>query len=151
MIDLATASDQDILARTLWGEARGERTDGMESVACVIMNRANKATLYFALHGAPHPLFGNGTPRSACLAAWQFSCWNLNDPNRAIIEKLDDADGILQKSLTIAAAVMSGSTPDKTQGATHYYDRRLPIAPKWATGKTPCFTLGHHLFFNNIT
>ena len=32
-------NDEDILARTLYGEARGEGIDGIEAVACVIMNR----------------------------------------------------------------------------------------------------------------
>ena len=32
-------SDVDILARTLYGEARGEGIDGIEAVACGIMNR----------------------------------------------------------------------------------------------------------------
>ena len=32
----------DILARTLWGEARGETLSGKEAVACVILNRLKK-------------------------------------------------------------------------------------------------------------
>ena len=31
--------DVDILARTIYGEARGEGQEGMEAVACVVMNR----------------------------------------------------------------------------------------------------------------
>ena len=31
--------DADILARTIWGEARGEGKGGMEAVALVVLNR----------------------------------------------------------------------------------------------------------------
>ena len=34
------ALEADVLARTLWGEARGEGEDGMQAVANVICNRA---------------------------------------------------------------------------------------------------------------
>ena len=34
-------NDQEVLARTLWGEARGEGPEGMTAVACTIMNRVN--------------------------------------------------------------------------------------------------------------
>lgn len=33
--------DLQILARTLFGEARGEGDEGLEAVACVIINRFN--------------------------------------------------------------------------------------------------------------
>ena len=32
-------SDLDILARTIYGEARGEGQEGMEAVACVVIVR----------------------------------------------------------------------------------------------------------------
>ena len=33
--------DLHIMAATLWGEARGDGIEGMEAVACVIVNRFN--------------------------------------------------------------------------------------------------------------
>ena len=39
--------DIDILARTIYGEARGEKTAGKKAVACVIMNRY-KSKKWFA-------------------------------------------------------------------------------------------------------
>ena len=38
----ATEKDRDILARTLWGEARGEGTAGQIAVAWAIKNRVNE-------------------------------------------------------------------------------------------------------------
>ena len=146
-----TDQDTDILARTIVGEARGEGQLGMSDVACVVMNRAQVAEHYVEAHGRNHPLFGDGSPASACQAPWQFSCWNAGDPNRAVIEALNDTIPIFPEALAIAQSAISGQIDDRTQGATHYYDRRMPAPPAWAAGKTPCFTEGHHLFFNDIS
>ena len=53
-------TDQDTMARTIYGEARGEGQAGMIAVANVILNR-------FSLW-EKHPHFGNGTIESVCLA-----------------------------------------------------------------------------------
>ena len=47
-----TENDLQILARTLFGEARGEGDEGLEAVACVIMNRfkANKWYTGYEIH-----------------------------------------------------------------------------------------------------
>lgn len=57
--------DIDILARTIYGEARGEKTAGKKAVACVIMNRY-KAKKWFS----------GKTIAETCQKPWQFSCWN---------------------------------------------------------------------------
>lgn len=145
-----TARDTDILARTLYGEARGEGQAGMEDVACVVMNRVCQARAFVASHGRYHPLFGDGSPGGACLAPWQFSCWNRNDPNRALLERVGSDDPSFRQALNIAEDAIIGQLPDRTNGATHYFDRRLPSPPKWAEGKAPCFTEGHHLFFKDV-
>lgn len=138
MADLKLAHDDDILARTLVGEARGEGQSGMESVACIVMNRVAKQTWY------------GKSPKQVCLKPWQFSAWNKNDPNRAIIENLDIETAIYREALKIARRAIAGQLIDPTKGATHYYDRRMPTPPGWAAGKIPCAILGHHLFFNDI-
>ncbi len=143
-----TDRDTDILARTIVGEARGEGRPGMEDVASVIMNRAQIAEHYVEAHGKSHPLFGDGSAATACQARWQFSCWNEGDPNRAVIEALNDTIPIFPIALTIAGDAVSGQLQDRTQGATHY--RRIGTPAAWADGHTPCFTEGKHEFFNDI-
>ena len=64
--------DRDILARTLWGEARGEGFDGQIAVAWTIRNRV--------FDGKAKSWWGEGYAE-VCLKPWQFSCWNQNDPN----------------------------------------------------------------------
>jgi N-acetylmuramoyl-L-alanine amidase len=68
--------DIDVVARTLYGEARGEGKQGMIAVACVIVTRAMIAAEYVDANGKPHPLFGDGSLASACQAPLQFSCWD---------------------------------------------------------------------------
>jgi hypothetical protein len=143
----------DITGRTVVGEARGDGQPGMELVASVVMNRAQIASHYVELHGRHHPLFGDGSLASACQAnfhgIYQFSCWNQNDPNRAIIENLNEGMEIFRVGLVVATSAVNGTLRDRTNGATHY--RRIGTPAAWANGKTPCFTEGHHEFFNDIS
>ncbi|AZD06253.1 Cell wall hydrolase [Pseudomonas chlororaphis] len=68
----ATEKDRDLLARTLWGEARGEGLAGQIAVAWTIRNRVND--------GKAKSWWGEGYA-GVCQAPYQFSCWNKNDPN----------------------------------------------------------------------
>ena len=134
-------TDQDIMARTIFGEARGESHEGKLAVANVILNR-------FSLWDS-HPHFGTGTIESVCLAPWQFSCWNENDPNLAIIKAVSFSDPVFAECLQIASDALIGGVEDNTNGATFYYAKGSPL-PKWAFGKDPCAIIGNHFFFSNI-
>jgi len=68
----ATENDRDILARTLWGEARGESLAGQIAVAWTIRNRVND--------GNAKSWWGEGYT-GVCQKPYQFSCWNSTDPN----------------------------------------------------------------------
>lgn len=133
--------DIDILARTIYGEARGEGPGGMIAVACTIVNRA--------AIGPSHPHFGDGSISSACMAHEQFSCWNENDPNCDLIRNVTPEDKIFNLAMQIAISAVHGGLHDITNGATYYYARGTP-EPPWAIGKTPCAIIGHHIFFSNI-
>tara|TARA_R110000851_G_scaffold189550_1_gene339793 strand:- start:71 stop:481 length:411 start_codon:yes stop_codon:yes gene_type:complete len=126
----------EYMARTIWGEARGEDKEGKISVGHVIKNRADKKT------------WMGKTIKDVCLKKWQFSCWNENDPNRKKILalKLDD----LNEYLEISAKVLSGMYEDQTKGSTHYYAKSMKSPPNWAEGKEPILDHGGHLFFNNV-
>jgi len=139
-------SDKDILARTLYGEARGEGLEGLEAVACVIMNRV-KAKKWFTGY-----IIENGTkiPNVAqtCLKRAQFSCWNKDDANYPILQKINTDDAIFQCCLTVAERALSGELTDFTNGATYYHTKA--VKPKWAKGKSPCYRVKNHLFYNDI-
>ena len=138
---VAANSDReiDVVAKTLWGEARGEGEDGMRAVACVIGNR--KALRWRGKTGFA----------AVCLDRFQFSCWNDNDPNRARLEAIDRTpDASFAQALVIAREVVSNQLGDFTFGATHYFASSLKSRPFWAQGKNTCFQLGKHLFFKDI-
>lgn len=130
-------TDLDVLARTIWGEARGESAEGRIAVAWVIRNRLDR----------PHRF--KPTIAAICQQARQFSCWNVTDPNREKLIRLDDSDHIFRECQDIAAEVLDGRTPDPTGGADFYYNPKL-AAPKWALGHEPCARIGHHVFFRGI-
>lgn len=155
----ATSEEEiDVVARTLWGEARGEPDEGVEAVAAVLVNRRDSARAWLERHPdrSRHPLFGSGTLVSAALADpkaryRQFSCWNVDDPNRAKLEEVTDQDERFRVCLDISRRAAVGTLADRTAGATHYYDRRLNKPPPWSVGATQTVAIGHHLFFRGVS
>ena len=135
-------TDVNTLACTVFGEARGESHDGKVAIANVVMNRV--------ANSVGRHQFGDGTVSSACLAPWQFSCWNKNDPNRSVIQSADTSDPVFAECLDIATAACAGTLDDITNGATFYYVNGSPM-PSWAVGQTPCAQIGKHLFFSDIS
>lgn len=142
---------RDAVALTLSGEAAGEPMNGRVAVAWVIHNRAAK------------PGWWGRDDASVCLARWQFSCWwETRSPNSIRLYALADrhlnlaltpADrAALDPLLAIADGVLSGVTPDPTNGATHYLTTALLKAapPPWAKGQTPCAVICRHSFFKGI-
>jgi hypothetical protein len=131
--------DVDILARTLYGEAEGGNLNDANAIACVVLNRIGRA-------------HWPDSAAAVCLQPWQFSCWNMNDPNRARI--LEAHGAWFDTCQTIALKALSGEIPDMTGGSTHYYATYCP-KPKWANKKTPVFSVMHknghsHVFFNDV-
>ena len=126
----------DVLARTLWGEARGESVRGIEAVAAVVMNRVTKGGWW-----------GNSV-ETVCRKKWQFSCWNADDPNRAKLERVTEADRVFRVCLRVARRAVGGGLDDPTRGATHYHVRGL--MPDWAKGRDPSAEIGSHLFYNDV-
>lgn len=133
--------DIDVLARTLYGEARGEGVRGLEAVATVIMNRLARARR----HGG---YWWGGSVAAICRRPWQFSCWNADDPNRAKIEAVTPGNRMFASCLRIARRAVSQTLPDPTAGATHYHAR--PVNPPWSQGRGACAEIGNHLFYNNV-
>lgn len=126
--------DLEILAKTIYGEARGETEEGQIAVACCILNRFNS-----------RKWFSSDTIAGVCQKPWQFSCWNRNDHNYTAINNLPFTNysryfRVIKKALE----------KDITNGATHYYAPSLTKCPEWAKGKTPCAEIGNHLFFKDI-
>jgi spore germination cell wall hydrolase CwlJ-like protein len=139
-------NDLETVARTLWGEARGEKNKGMAAVACVIVNRVRLAREYITKHRvAAHPLFGNGSFSDCCLRRDQFSCWNEGDPNREKLLDVNPVDAQFSEAVHIADDALSGRLTDITKGATHYC--RIDVHPSWEKTMTQCAQIGKHAFY----
>ncbi|RON33737.1 cell wall hydrolase [Pseudomonas brassicacearum] len=139
---LVTERDRDILARTLWGEARGESLTGQIAVAWAIRNRVED--------GKAMSWWGEGYA-SVCQAKYQFSCWNSNDPNFAYLSGAKQIPFRELAQARIAAdQVIEGKVPDPTGGATHYYATTMPKPPTWTKGATQTLKLGRHVFFKDV-
>lgn len=137
-----TEKDCDILARTLWGEARGESLTGQIAVAWTIRNRVND--------GEAKSWWGEGYA-GVCKKPYQFSCWNKNDPNFVFLSGGKQIPFREFAQAQIAAAqVIAGKVPDPTGGATHYYATTMPSAPVWAAKAKQTLRLGRHVFFKDV-
>jgi len=137
-----TDKDRDILARTLWGEARGESLAGQIAVAWTIRNRVND--------GNDKSWWGEGYT-GVCQKPYQFSCWNKTDPNYQFLigVKVISFRELAQARIA-AEQVIDGKVPDPTGGATHYYATTMPKAPDWAAKAKQTLKLGHHVFFKDV-
>lgn len=131
----------DTLARTLWGEARGEPVRGIEAVAAVVVNRVRIAV-------RQDGFWWGGSIVAVCRKPWQFSCWNPADPNRAKLLAVTVADPVFATCLRVARRAVAGLLPDPTGGATHYHHDT--IHPAWAEGRAPSAEIGRHLFYTDV-
>lgn len=138
--------DIDVLARTIWGEARGEGQAGQIAVGWCIRNRVE-----MDLHGDGKPDWWGEGYAGVCKAKWQFSCWNRNDPNSAYLrgEKQIPAAQFIQ-CREAAIAVIDGHQPDPTGNATHYYSTTMKTPPAWAKVATRTKKIGRHIFFKDV-
>lgn len=133
---LKNKEEIDTLARTIYGEARGESFEGLKAVANVIINRVDK------------PCWWGDDIVSVCKKKYQFSCWNANDPNKEKLEKITAKDKRFKDCLRIARDVIAGSIEDNTNGATHYHTKS--IMPYWVKDNKPCADIDNHLFYKGI-
>ncbi|MDR1375218.1 MAG: cell wall hydrolase [Holosporaceae bacterium] len=128
--------DLEILAKTIYGEARGELYRyGIASLIAVANVVANRVEKNFA-----------ATVRDVCLAPNQFSCWNANDPNFQKLKSLTTDCSIFRKCLEVAENVLEGKWPDLTDGCDHYHSR--DVKPYWAAHLEPKRIFGRHYFYN---
>lgn len=121
----------DYMARTIYGEARGESAQGRQAVANVIMNRVKKGGWYGA------------SVKDVVLKPYQFSCWNKSDINRNIILSATQAQ--LAPFRAIAERAIAGELPDITGGAVNYHAKG--VTPYWAAKMTKTATIGNHIFY----
>lgn len=132
---MITLEDLLILARTIYGEARGEGQEGRVAVGHVILNRVT------AHHRKESTIVG------VCTEPMQFSAWNENDPNREKLQSMTVNDPIYRECL-IAACQAVNDRHDPTHGSQFYHTNN--ILPGWAEGHEPVVVIENHSFYNDV-
>ena len=138
------SQDVLVLARTLWGECRGELREGKIAVAWVIRNRATNPGWWSRQRGDGIP---DDTIEAVCLDPHQFSCWWDGQAKRVRSSTLAQLGTLYE----LAEAVLNDQIPDPTNGADHYHTILRPEGvktwpPVWAQKKVGK-RIGSHLFY----
>lgn len=135
----------NIFARTLYGECRGEPLAGKVAVAMVIMNRFKRPCWWSRNRGDG---IKDDTIEAVCLDPYQFTCWQ--DHNADKIKAVTKTDAAFRECLIIARLAEDGLLVDKTDHAFHYHHEA--IMPSWVIkGRhDPCYRAGNHLFYNSV-
>jgi N-acetylmuramoyl-L-alanine amidase len=132
----------DTLARTLWGEARGEGEAGMIAVAAVVRNRIDLSARLGGRHWWGHDWI------SVCRARGQFAAWNPGNPNRVKLLTVKDSDPDFRLAKRVAADAVAGRIEDPTFGATTYKAAAQPWPYSWGHFRLPLVEIGKHAFYD---
>ncbi len=132
----------DVLARTIFGEARGEPHAGLEAVANVVLNRVKVSQKRGGRYWWGNNIIG------VCQKPYQFSCWNKNDPSYKRLTTVTDKNVHFATCLRIARRAVIGTLKDNTGGATHYHADY--VSPYWSKGEKPLKTISRHIFYKLV-
>ncbi len=137
-------SEKQILALTIYGEARGESTEGKIAVGSVILERVD------------HRDWDGKTIHEVCLKPWQFSCFNERDPNMGKLLYIAghwDSEMTLNSALNncycIAAGLIDGlilRTKEIAENHATQYCRAGTDAG-WKDKMKKVATVDHHEFY----
>lgn len=131
-----SATEEQIIAACLIGEAGGEGKAGMEAVMSVISNRAKDNPKQFAV---------------VCLKPYQFSMFN-----NVTVKKTEKLGHVVQRArqhsqwntaLELVRQAEAGKLKDPTAGATHYHTHA--VNPSWAGTLKKTTDIGHHRFYKS--
>jgi len=129
-------SSVELMARLIWGEARGESLEGQVAVGCVVMNRVKGK-----------PRYGK-TVHGVILKHKQFSCFNEDNPNFTHMLNGPGDDPMLNKLFVVSEMVILGYAKDVTYGATHYNTRDCD--PTWDDNMKLTKIIKNHEFYLEI-
>jgi hypothetical protein len=82
-----------------------------------------------------------------CQKPFQFSCWNVGDPNRPLLMRPEITDPVFSMCCEVARKVALEEWPDLTKGSDHYHAVTLSALPTWARNHKPKARFGKHVFY----
>lgn len=141
--------DKQLMALTIYGEARGESEEGKIAVGSVILERVD------------HREWDGDTIQEVCLMPYQFSCFLPADPNYSALKLIAqdwEAKYLrahdLQDCYHIACEMIVGQIPRTPEIAeTHACQylttalRKSKACPKWINNMKLVVTVGAHEFY----
>jgi len=148
--DQLLSRDEQVVAATLLGEARGEGRCGVYAVACVLQQRSINRRL---------------SPAKVCLQNKQFSCWEINGKQISLLEankKYYNQGGPIMYARQLARNIVSGHQLDRTfvENADHFHakwvmkknkdgelEKVLMKPPFWAKKENFTVIIGNHKFY----
>lgn len=139
-------SDKQLLALAIYGEARGEPTEGKIAVGSVVLERVD------------HRGWDGRTIHEVCLKKYQFSCFDPRDPNQGkllhIAENWDAemvTDAALNDCYGIASGLIDGRIPRTPEIAAAHCCQYLTRAAKkdveWWKDMELVLTVREHEFY----
>ena len=128
------STDQEIIAMTILGEARGEKNSGMYAVAAVIAQRSLNRQL---------------SPRRVCLQnrivrgkrIWQFSCWGSGKSPRDLLHEPQ------AKYAMLLADNIKDIDRSYVGSADHFHTVNIKFKPNWADKNKKTVTINNHVFY----
>ena len=132
-------SNAQVLALTIYGEARGESVEGMIAVGTVILNRVDRKG------------WMGKSVKEVCLKPYQFSCFLPTDPNFPKLRALagnwnDDAVGYCHD---VAEMMLSGAIPRNSLLSSHNCVQyaTTDCQADWIRKMRPLAQIGRHIFY----
>jgi len=111
--EIKDLSTTEVLARTLYGEGRGEDNSELYKIGEVILNRRKDYHFPFSI-------------KEVCLEKWQFSCWNslykdILKNNHKVVRQVNINTNRFTEIKNIARDIITNSFPKKLPKDTLYY------------------------------
>ncbi|MAH49807.1 hypothetical protein CMI37_28565 [Candidatus Pacearchaeota archaeon] len=132
MADEALTQNERVVALTILGEARGEKSTGMYAVGCVIQKRADERKL---------------TPAQVCRQPKQFSVWNGIKKESELYYLWKSPSAPYARKLARYICKGYRLAQNHTGDANHYYSKSLKRKPYWARNKKATKIIGNHIFY----
>jgi hypothetical protein len=114
-------SDLNLLGLCVWREAQDQPAEGMRAVAHVVRNRTFRPSWWNSRIA--------GSYRNVILKPYQFSSFNIGDPNEKKWPADDDPSWILVQETVLW--VPCGVDQDNTDGAVMYHDTSIGWPTSW--------------------
>jgi spore germination cell wall hydrolase CwlJ-like protein len=116
-------SEEVLLARLIYGEARGVLTREKIAIAQTPINRSKRPNRFLVK-----------SLNEAILSPKQFSCFNIYDPNFAkILNPQIYEPKAWKKSLVLSSNILSGKYDSSNLKQTHFHTKDMKKYPYWAS------------------